>query len=48
MKTGTVVAVLHQKADGSWETLAAKACDGTVTFTTTSFSTFVGAKKYIA
>ena len=48
MKTGTVVAVLHQKADGSWETLAAKAGDGTVTFTTTSFSTFVGAKKYIA
>ena len=40
MKTGTVVAVLHQKADGSWETLAAKAGDGTVTFTTTSFSPF--------
>ena len=40
MKTGTKVVVLHQKDNGSWETLAAKAGDGTVTFTTTSFSPF--------
>lgn len=40
MKTGTNVVVLHQKDNGSWETLSAKAGDGTVTFTTTSFSPF--------